>query len=98
MARANQWTNVDWDVVPWDDLGACKRRERLLKESNYACSQCGFDKKREDGGLILEIDHIDGNHENNSKNNLRILCPNCHALTPNFRNWGTRKIKNVQLE
>lgn len=34
----------------------------------------------------LDIDHIDGNHKNNTENNLRLLCPNCHALTTNFKN------------
>ena len=28
----------------------------------------------------LEVDHIDGNHENNSPTNLRTLCANCHRL------------------
>jgi len=84
----NQWTEFDWDSVPFDELGLYKRRERLLKESNHSCTQCGFSKTRECGGSILEIDHIDGDHTNNSRENLRVLCPNCHALTPNFRNWG----------
>ena len=34
----------------------------------------------------IEVDHKDGNVDNNSEENLRLLCPNCHALTPNFRN------------
>lgn len=35
--------------------------------------------------IPLELDHIDGNHQNNALQNLRLLCPNCHALTPTFR-------------
>ena len=35
--------------------------------------------------LTLELDHIDGNHFNNNLENLRILCPNCHSQTSNFR-------------
>ena len=32
--------------------------------------------------IPLELDHIDGNHHNWSFNNLRIICPNCHAIQP----------------
>jgi hypothetical protein len=84
----NGWKNVDWDSIPFHELSSRKQRERLLAECNYSCTMCGFNKVRADGGVILEIDHIDGDHGNNSSENLRVLCPNCHALTPNFRNWG----------
>lgn len=82
--------NVDLSYLMerWDILGAIQRRNVLLSENNYTCSMCGFNKTRSCGSSILEIDHIDGDHTNNSKTNLRVLCPNCHALTPNFRNWG----------
>lgn len=36
--------------------------------------------------LIFELHHIDGNKNNNVKNNLQILCPNCHSQTDTFRN------------
>lgn len=32
----------------------------------------------------LELDHINGNHFDNTLNNLRIICPNCHAQTENY--------------
>lgn len=35
--------------------------------------------------MTLQVDHIDGNFENNSQHNLRLLCPNCHSQTPT---WG----------
>lgn len=31
------------------------------------------------------MDHIDGNTENNVKENLRLLCCNCHALTSTYK-------------
>lgn len=34
--------------------------------------------------LILQLDHIDGNHENHHISNLRFLCPNCHSQTKTF--------------
>lgn len=85
---ANQYSYIDWDSIPFDQLKIGQKRLRLFKEANHQCIQCGFSKTRDSGATILEIDHIDGNHANNAKENLRVLCPNCHALTPNYRNWG----------
>jgi len=76
----NQWTDKNWDEVPFSNLGKGKRREFLLKECGYACTICGFSQSRKDGTIILQIDHIDGNNRNNSRENLRVLCPNCHAI------------------
>jgi hypothetical protein len=78
----------NWSAVPFEALPYGEKRKRLLEESNYSCTSCGFSKTRECGRTILEIDHVDGDSTNNAKENLRVLCPNCHALTPTFRNWG----------
>jgi len=47
-------------------------RRNMLK----MCEICGFDSTKE----ILGIHHKDGNRKNNAKENLQILCPNCHSL------------------
>jgi hypothetical protein len=39
----------------------------------------------------IELDHIDGNHYNNSLDNLRIICPNCHAQTETNSGRKNRK-------
>ena len=47
---------------------------------------CGWGEKNPVTNLIpLEIHHKDGNYLNNTKENLQVLCPNCHSLTPNFK-------------
>lgn len=61
-------------------------RNYLFETRGTACSVCHFDDMHpSDGKPITEIDHIDGDAKNNSPDNLRILCPRCHAMTPNFR-------------
>lgn len=63
-----------------------KLRKRLLDENyfEHKCYNCnltdwmGFPIK-------LELEHIDGNHQNNQIENLTLLCPNCHSLTPSWR-------------
>jgi len=59
---------------------------RLIKENikQYKCENCGLDKWL-DRPIPIELDHIDGDHNNNSLENLKILCSNCHAQTDTYR-------------
>ena len=71
-------------------------RKYILEKANYQCELCGWNKVNPyTNKLPLEIHHIDGNHENNSENNLQVLCPNCHSLTSNFKSRGghTREVR-----
>ena len=61
-----------------------------MKESDNKCQICGWNKINPVTGLVpLEIHHIDGNYLNNAKDNLQVLCPNCHSLTPNFKSLNS---------
>lgn len=43
--------------------------------------------------MVLQLDHINGDHNDNRLENLRILCPNCHTQTETFANKRGKKIK-----
>lgn len=63
-----------------------KLKLRLLGDGvfEHKCFKC--QRTRWNGKPIpIELEHIDGNHENNSLTNLRLLCPNCHAQTDTYR-------------
>ncbi len=56
------------------------------------CERCGY-THWEGEPIVLELDHIDNDHLNNEFDNLKILCPNCHALKT--RNAGVAKLANT---
>ena len=76
----------------WKYTHASYVRAYLNTRSNNKCEMpdCGECRTRTDGSSILQVDHIDGNWRNNTPNNVRLICPTCHALTDNYgaRNMG----------
>ena len=42
--------------------------------------------------IPLELEHINGDNRDNRIENLILLCPNCHALTPTYRGKNKHKI------
>lgn len=59
---------------------------RWIKETQgEQCCLCGWAERNPHTGRIpLHLDHIDGDWKNNRPSNLRLLCPNCHALTATY--------------
>lgn len=61
-------------------------RTYLFSLYNSKCAKCGWGEINPvTGKSPLEVEHIDGNSENNSPLNLTLLCPNCHSLTPTYK-------------
>ena len=59
-------------------------RKYLMDKNNNKCQKCGWGEVNETTGKIpLEVHHINGDCTDNREENLQLLCPNCHSLTPN---------------
>lgn len=70
----------------------------LRRKYNNKCCLCGWKEINIYSGLVpLVADHIDGDWQNNIESNLRLICPNCDALTETYAglNRGKGRIGRV---
>jgi len=71
-------------LISFNKLGKNRKRIRILEEQKNSCVICKTTEWQ--GNYIkLELDHVDGNRQNNKRENLRMVCPNCHSFTKNYR-------------
>lgn len=80
--------------TPFEQLGMVNKRRRVFEEQDHKCARCGIDAWQ---GLPinLELEHKDGNHCNNSRDNLEGLCPNCHSITATWRGRNKTSQRNA---
>ncbi|BDM66983.1 hypothetical protein HEK616_04700 [Streptomyces nigrescens] len=87
--RRGEVATRDWLVLgsPADGRvgGERLRRELLRQGVPERCADCGTGTEWNDRPLRLEVDHINGEWWDNRPHNVRLLCPNCHAVTDTYR-------------
>lgn len=82
----HQAHNQGKELVPFESLTKIASiKARLFAEGHTSCDICGI-KEWNGRSITLELDHVNGDNRNHSRENLRILCPNCHSQTPTYRN------------
>ena len=79
--------------------GKGSHKKVLIKERGHICESCNLSEWLCEP-IPLELEHKDGNNRNNIKENLSLLCPNCHAKTKFYRgrNINTGKLKVTDEE
>ena len=73
--------------------GSHSLKLRLIKDGvfEHMCYACFLREWRE-RPIPLELEHINGVHDDNRLKNLTLLCPNCHALTPTYRGKNQARV------
>ena len=66
-------------------------RTYILKEQKGLCSICGSKREWINKKLVFILDHIDGNHKNSNRENLRLICPNCDSQLPTYKSKNKGK-------
>lgn len=95
LAIVNNLQEIDFDELP-----VRLKRKKILLEQNSKCSECGIDEFWNGKPLKFDLDHISGDRSDNSRANLRCLCPNCHSQTDTYKTLnfsGTKKISDEKF-
>lgn len=86
-----KWLN---ETIPRIERGDCTHNSNVIlkkylgEKHGEKCQDCGQNNIHNNKPLVLQLDHIDGDSDNNNLSNLRLLCPNCHTQTDNFGSKG----------
>lgn len=92
ICQANwKWVNV---TIPRIENGECTHnstptlKKYIIEKHGEICFECGIGNVWNDKPITLQLDHIDGDSDNNHPKNLRLLCPNCHSQTETYGSKG----------
>jgi len=60
-------------------------KKYFLEEQDHKCAICNMEDNWNGKEIHFILDHIDGNSQNNTRLNLRLVCPNCDSQLPTFK-------------
>jgi len=82
----DNWKNGKWNGSRGDGQISTIIRRYLFEKYDSKCCECGWDTVNpKTNTVILDVDHINGNSEDNREENLRLVCPNCHSISPFYK-------------
>lgn len=70
--------------------------QALTALRGWRCENCGL-TEWQGQKIPLEVHHIDGDELNSVLENLQVLCPNCHALTNNYKGKNQKKQDGLKV-
>ena len=73
-------------------------KKYFLEEQNHKCAICGCSDNWNGKELVFVLDHIDGNSDNNNRDNLRLVCHNCDAQLPTYKSKNKNSTRTSRKE
>ncbi|MFD0199987.1 HNH endonuclease [Saccharothrix carnea] len=72
-------------------------RQALVFLRGQRCEECGWNQVNPVSGRVpLHVDHITGDRSRNRPDEVRLLCPNCHSLTPNYQHLNNPGVAPIR--
>lgn len=81
----------------FDELSLDLKRKRISFEQDHKCLECSIPNEWNGKPLTFHVDHISGDRSDNSRENLRMLCPNCHSQTETYGSKNQRRVNDDAL-
>jgi len=80
-----RWANRKQEVLTSNKpVNTRTIKKLLLEELGHQCQQC-LNTEWNGQPIHLELEHINGDSGDNNRENITLLCPNCHAQTPTYK-------------
>ena len=96
--KAERFRAIENGIHSGDSVSNRWHKEYLIEKYGNKCMKCGWNEINPKTNKVpIQLEHIDGNSDNNELINLLLLCPNCHSLTLTYcalnKGNGRSKIK-----
>ena len=79
-----RWKKKKESIVSGEQAYFESMKRYLLEINGNKCEICGITEWN-NKKIVMILDHINGNSENNSLSNLRLVCPNCDSQLPTYK-------------
>ena len=71
-------------------------REYILNQQENKCAICNMPNIWNNIEINFILDHIDGDASNSSKENLRLICPNCDSQLETYKSKNKKSARNLR--
>lgn len=73
-------------------------RNYIFNNQNGKCAICGLENQWNGKPLNFVLDHIDGDASNSSRENLRLICPNCDSQLDTYKSRNKNSARNARKQ